>query len=589
MCRKSSFLIGLFFILVIAANAQTTAFNFQGRLNDGANPANGVYEMQFALFDLAAAGNQIGATVTNTNVQVSAGAFAVSLDFGTNAFPGADRFLEIRIRPAGNPNPYTVLSPRQQVLSVPQSIVSLTANNALNLGGVPANEYVTAANGGASFIQNSNTLQTSANFRIDGVGSADIFNVVSEFRMRDGTILRSPNNNSLFVGFSSGLANTGAANSFFGTFAGQTNTTGESNSFFGAESGKNNSDASSNSFFGWQAGFRNSNQSNNTFVGAGAGRDNGLNDATVLALNNTFVGSQAGIFNRNGGNNTFVGSAAGQSNIAGKLNAFFGTAAGQNNVVGDSNSFFGYSAGFRNSNQNNNTFVGYSAGFGNGDGAVGIQATNNTFVGSGAGQNNTIGFSNAFFGFRAGFSNVSGSSVTTIGNQADVASNNLTYATAIGADSIVSANNTIALGRSSGDDKVVIYGLGSSGSTQLCRNALNQIATCSSSLRYKTNIEAFSAGLSIVRQLRPITFDWKTGGPKDVGFGAEDVARIDPRLAIYNDKGEIEGVKYDRLSVVFVNAIKEQQEQIEKLQQEIDLLKRIVCLQNPELKLCGSK
>lgn len=49
----------------------------------------------------------------------------------------------------------------------------------------------------------------------------------------------------------------------------------------------------------------------------------------------------------------------------------------------------------------------------------------------------------------------------------------------------------------------------------------------------------------------------------DVGFGAEDVAKINPLFVTYNDKGEIEGVKYDRLSVVFVNGFKEQQAQIE--------------------------
>ena len=36
----------------------------------------------------------------------------------------------------------------------------------------------------------------------------------------------------------------------------------------------------------------------------------------------------------------------------------------------------------------------------------------------------------------------------------------------------------------------------------------------------------------------------------------------------HNDKGEIEGVRYDRLNVVLINAIKQQQEQIETLRTE---------------------
>jgi len=96
--------------------------------------------------------------------------------------------------------------------------------------------------------------------------------------------------------------------------------------------------------------------------------------------------------------------------------------------------------------------------------------------------------------------------------------------------------------------------LGTSGGTALCRNADQEIAFCSSSLRYKKNIAPFAPGLSFVRQLQPISYEWKADGNKDVGFGAEDVGKIDPRFVTYNDKGEVEGIKYDRLSVAFVNA-----------------------------------
>ena len=36
----------------------------------------------------------------------------------------------------------------------------------------------------------------------------------------------------------------------------------------------------------------------------------------------------------------------------------------------------------------------------------------------------------------------------------------------------------------------------------------------------------------------------------------------------HNDKGEIQGVKYDQLNVVLINAIKQQQNQIETLRAE---------------------
>jgi hypothetical protein len=54
----------------------------------------------------------------------------------------------------------------------------------------------------------------------------------------------------------------------------------------------------------------------------------------------------------------------------------------------------------------------------------------------------------------------------------------------------------------------------------------------------------------------------------DLGLVAEEVAAAEPLLVTRNEKGEVEGVKYDRLSAVFINAFKEQQAQIERQQAE---------------------
>src|SRR5207248_8941764 len=104
------------------------------------------------------------------------------------------------------------------------------------------------------------------------------------------------------------------------------------------------------------------------------------------------------------------------------------------------------------------------------------------------------------------------------------------------------------------------------GGTPLCLNGSNQIGNCnSSSLRYKKDIARFAGGLNIVNRLRPISFTWKQGGIRDIGLGAEEVEKVEPLLTFRNDKGEIEGVKYNQLSAVFVNAFREQQNQIETL------------------------
>lgn len=160
-------------LVALAVSAQTTAFNYQGKLTDAGTPqAN--YQMQFKLLDAAVGGTQIGSTISNNSVAVANGVFSVLLDFGTNVFTGADRFLEISVRRNINEN-YTILAPRQQIASSPYSIRTLsaqqadTALNAQKLGGVAASEYVTNSNVGSSFIRNGTNQQT-ADFNVSGNG-----------------------------------------------------------------------------------------------------------------------------------------------------------------------------------------------------------------------------------------------------------------------------------------------------------------------------------------------------------------------------------------------------------------------------------
>src|SRR5229473_952533 len=89
----------VFLLAATSAFAQSSGFTYQGRLTDGGTPANGNYDLQFALFDSLSGGTQVGSTQTLNTVAVSNGVFTVSLDFGANSFPGANRFLEISARP----------------------------------------------------------------------------------------------------------------------------------------------------------------------------------------------------------------------------------------------------------------------------------------------------------------------------------------------------------------------------------------------------------------------------------------------------------------------------------------------------------
>jgi len=116
------------------------------------------------------------------------------------------------------------------------------------------------------------------------------------------------------------------------------------------------------------------------------------------------------------------------------------------------------------------------------------------------------------------------------------------------------------------DGTVGIGALGSAGSTNLCLNFLNQFASCSSSLRYKNNIDDLTIGLETIAKLRPVTFNWKDSGQADLGFIAEEVNQVMPLLTTRNQAGQIEGVKYDRIAAVLVKGVQEQQQQIAELQ-----------------------
>jgi len=82
------FTFALSLLLAPAVRAQGTAFTYQGWLMSDTSPANGSYDLTFALFDSPSGGAQEGNTLTNTAIGVSNGLFTVTLDFGSQ-FPRA--------------------------------------------------------------------------------------------------------------------------------------------------------------------------------------------------------------------------------------------------------------------------------------------------------------------------------------------------------------------------------------------------------------------------------------------------------------------------------------------------------------------
>jgi parallel beta-helix repeat protein len=105
--------------------AQSTAFTYQGRLHQADQPADGLFDFRFALFESANGEELAASPITNTAVTVRDGFFTVLLDFGLEPFNGQPRWLEIAVRPSGAPGSFTVLSPRQPLTPSPYALTAV--------------------------------------------------------------------------------------------------------------------------------------------------------------------------------------------------------------------------------------------------------------------------------------------------------------------------------------------------------------------------------------------------------------------------------------------------------------------------------
>ena len=87
----------------------------------------------------------------------------------------------------------------------------------------------------------------------------------------------------------------------------------------------------------------------------------------------------------------------------------------------------------------------------------------------------------------------------------------------------------------------------------------------------KTNIVDMGNMLPAVMQMRGVKFDYKdeTMGKGNYGLIAEEVEEILPTLVSHNENGDAQGIQYTKLTAVLVEAIKEQQSQINELKSMI--------------------
>jgi len=101
--------------------AEGTAFVYQGQLNANGAPANGRYDLTFALFAASSGGLATVGPITNLAATISNGLFTVTIDFGADVFTGADYWLEIEVRTNGD-GAFSPITPRQRITPAPYAM-----------------------------------------------------------------------------------------------------------------------------------------------------------------------------------------------------------------------------------------------------------------------------------------------------------------------------------------------------------------------------------------------------------------------------------------------------------------------------------
>jgi hypothetical protein len=193
---------------------QGTAFTYQGRLNIGGAPANGLYDFRFRL-DADPVGNTILATVLTNAVGVTNGLFMNAIDFGPGWFNGSNYWLEVDVR-TNNAVTYTVLSPFQPFTPTPYAVFATTASNLSGTlpagqlsGQVPSGNFggtygnaVALNNAGNSFTgsftgNGSNVSNVNAT-ALNGLSATNFWQLGGN-NVSTGRILGSTNNQALEV------------------------------------------------------------------------------------------------------------------------------------------------------------------------------------------------------------------------------------------------------------------------------------------------------------------------------------------------------------------------------------------------------
>ncbi len=389
---------------------------------------------------------------------------------------------------------------------------------------------------------------------------------------------------------STGEPYNGSRNTAVGNSSGHDIGGGTANTMLGDNAGPNTESGDFNTFVGFQAGFDNN-------------RTSHLNDSN----RNTALGAYAGFTNREGEDNVWIGTLADsadwafnndgevsnlQTSVSDWVPSYYASTRTNANMTISRTTVLGNSATVL---ADDGIALGYSSRVaGVGSIAIGTNAAtahaNSVTIGYGASSkaDNTVVIGNdTTVALTANIDAVTALGTSTYRFK-DVFSNKVSVNAATGAAAKI---DLWADAGAANDDKWSLSAANGGNFTISSEATGSQVALVSvtnagdmtvsgdlainSDRRLKTNITTIQNASDLIGQLEGKRYNWKPQLQRDdrlhLGLIAQEVEAVLPELVIENKDG-IKSVNYVGVIPVLINALNQQKAQIEKQQQQIDLL-----------------
>jgi hypothetical protein len=222
-----------------------------------------------------------------------------------------------------------------------------------------------------------------------------------------------------------------------------------------------------------------------------------------------------------------------------------------------------------NTSGGDNTATGWGALYSN------TTASGNTANGLQSLYKNLTGANNTAHGYRSLYENTTGANNTAIGYNANAGAAGATNQTVIGYEATGQYNNSVVLGN---DDVTAIYMGEDSGAKVYAGEGnftgnmtIGGDVVVSSDARLKANIVSLGSTLAKLLLIDGKTYTMKKDGKQKIGVLAQDIQKVFPELVTTDDKKML-AVNYQGLVPVLINALKEQDDKISRLENIVEKL-----------------